>query len=864
MAVFENKKEKIVQQKTFDLNTLNGLNGFTILGMATSDRLGISVSMVGDLNGDDLSDLALGATGPNSGAGASYVIFGSQGGFSAFFNLTNLNGSSGFTVPGVAAGGYLGGSVSTAGDMNGDGINDLVLGAPYANWNAGAGYVIFGTRMGFASFFNLTNLNGTNGFTVPGIAANGYLGTSVSTVGDVNGDGVSDLVLGASNANSKTGVSYVIFGNRGGFAPSFNLNSLNGTNGFSVPGVAAGDQLGISVSTAGDVNGDGIDDLVLGAFGTNSLAGASVVIFGNRGGFSASFNLNNLNGSNGFTVLGIATGGVLGYSVSTAGDMNGDGIHDLVLGSHGTNSGAGASYIIFGSRGGFASFFNLNNLNGTNGFTVLGVATGDVLGYSVSTAGDMNGDGISDLVLGSHGTNSGAGASYLIFGSRSRFASPFNLTNLNGSNGFTVPGAAAGSNLGYSVSTAGDVNGDGVGDLVLGAYGVNANVGASYVIFGGLASVTLTHNELAITEGQTLVLTSDNLTMVGLIAFDSFAFKVIQVQGGRFTLVNNPATAIFNFTQAQINGGQIQFISDRSAPVAYQVGIYNVSGGHLALQPLSANVTFTNHAPVVINIPSTKVVETNQPFHFTIQGNQTFKDSDGDPLMYSAKLSNGSPLPSWMRFDASQPNQLDFSGTAPSAGGTRLSLWAKDPLNATANTEFEVLAQLGNNRTNVNIPTSTANIIAASVAGGLLGLGGLLIAAWSFWEKNTRREEYFADYIRDALKLKGVNNFKTDETGRKYVAFVHDLIQGLGQAGIDTATMHPSELRALANDVAASARNKITPATDCLGRSEITVTDLSEKTQELINEVLLLRSGFSKPQSYIPLSSESKPGFIRY
>ena len=102
--------------------------------------------------------------------------------------------------------------------------------------------------------FNLMTLNGTNGFTVPGVVANGQLGGAVSTAGDINGDGISDLLLGAA-PNSGAGNSYVIFGSRGGFASSFNLTNLNGTNGFSIPGVAPNGQLGQSVNTAGDING---------------------------------------------------------------------------------------------------------------------------------------------------------------------------------------------------------------------------------------------------------------------------------------------------------------------------------------------------------------------------------------------------------------------------------------------------------------------------------------------------------------------------------------------------------------------------------------------------------------------------------
>jgi hypothetical protein len=114
----------------------------------------------------------------------------------------------------------------------------------------------------FPAIFDLNSLDGANGFVVPGVVASGLLGFSVSTAGDINGDGITDLVLGASNANANLGASYVIFGNRNPFPASFNITQLNGTNGFTIPGVANG-QLGNLVSSAGDINGDNITDLML-------------------------------------------------------------------------------------------------------------------------------------------------------------------------------------------------------------------------------------------------------------------------------------------------------------------------------------------------------------------------------------------------------------------------------------------------------------------------------------------------------------------------------------------------------------------------------------------------------------------------
>ncbi|MBW4660299.1 MAG: FG-GAP repeat protein [Drouetiella hepatica Uher 2000/2452] len=498
-----------------NLSTLNGSNGFRINGIAEGDFSGDSVSGAGDVNGDGIDDLIIGATGadPNgSGSGQSYVVFGSRNGFGSALNLSTLNGSNGFRINGIAAGNYSGTSVSNAGDVNGDGIDDLIIGALGADPNgsdSGQSYVAFGSRSGFAADFTPSTLNGSNGFRINGIAAGDTLGTSVSGAGDVNGDGIDDLIIGARFADLNgidSGQSYVVFGSRNGFGSALNLSTLNGSNGFRINGIAAGDYSGTSVSNAGDVNGDGIDDLIIGALGADpndNLSGQSYVVFGNRSGFGSALNLSTLNGSNGFRINGIATGDISGTSVSNAGDVNGDGIDDLIIGARFADpngSDSGQSYVVFGSRNGFGSALNLSTLNGSNGFRINGIAAGDTSGDSVSNAGDVNGDGIDDLIIGARSADpngSGSGQSYVVFGN-SGFAADITPSALNGSNGFRINGIAAGDYSGASVSGAGDVNGDGIDDLIIGATGADpnsSNSGQSYVVFGvadPIAGLTLT------------------------------------------------------------------------------------------------------------------------------------------------------------------------------------------------------------------------------------------------------------------------------------------------------------------------------------------------------------------------------------
>src|SRR4029453_13145137 len=150
---------------------------------------------------------------------------------------------------------------------------DLVVGAPFADPHgsaSGASYVVFGQASGFAANIDLSTLDGTTGFKVSGGAADDQSGRSVASAGDVNGDGFADLIVGALGADPHgiySGASYVVFGQASGFAPNIDLSTLDGTTGFKLSGAAARDYSGFSVASAGDVNGDGFADLIVGASG---------------------------------------------------------------------------------------------------------------------------------------------------------------------------------------------------------------------------------------------------------------------------------------------------------------------------------------------------------------------------------------------------------------------------------------------------------------------------------------------------------------------------------------------------------------------------------------------------------------------
>jgi Ca2+-binding RTX toxin-like protein len=416
--------------------------------------------------------------------------------------LTQLNGQNGFRLNGVSENAFTG-QVSGAGDINGDGFDDLLIGAQStgtfgSGGISGTAYVIFGKAGSFSADLNLGNLNGLNGFQIegqPGDAA----GADVQGAGDVNGDGFDDIIIGAPVADRagqpttlNSGRAYVVFGKAAGFGTTLSLSLLDGINGFQIEGIDGG--LGGAVSHAGDINGDGFADVIIGASGASAggtSSGESYVVFGKASGFPPILDMATLNGVNGFRLRGDAETDGLGISVSSAGDMNGDGLDDLIVGAHISNPGGsnrkGEIYVVFGKTTPFNPIVNLSALNGSDGFRLEGVEDNDFAGTTVSDLGDMNGDGLDDILIGATGVDADgikdAGAAYVIFGSDRPFPASISLTTLNGTDGFRIDGVAVEDRVGLDASGIGDINADGFNDLILGARTADPN-GRTFILYG--------------------------------------------------------------------------------------------------------------------------------------------------------------------------------------------------------------------------------------------------------------------------------------------------------------------------------------------------------------------------------------------
>ena len=415
---------------SLNLALLNGANGFEIKGASSLDTLGVSVAG-GDVNGDGFADVIVGAplAGPSFGVGAVYVVFGKSTPFAAEVETSLLNGTDGFRLAGVTSADFTGSSVA-AGDINKDGFDDLIAGARLANGGAtdsGSAFVVLGKATPFASAISVTALDGVNGFRLDGGLANEYAGSAVAALGDINGDGIGDLGVGANGGapnGARSGIAYVVFGRIAAFPSVSSLGLLDGSNGFRLDGNNAEALAGASMSGAGDVNGDGVADFLVGSPLANFAGGNggyTYLVFGRKTAFPAGIALSSLNGVTGVQFQGRDTLGRNGAAVAAAGDVNGDGFADLISGAldETGDTNEGESYVVLGKAGSFGSRVNLSTMNGSTGFRLAGVAALDYSGGAVGGGRDFNGDGFSDVASGAFGTDpagENSGSAYIMFG----------------------------------------------------------------------------------------------------------------------------------------------------------------------------------------------------------------------------------------------------------------------------------------------------------------------------------------------------------------------------------------------------------------------------------------------------------------
>lgn len=395
-------------------------------------------------------------------------------------NLSSLNGSNGFVLWSAYGNSYLGSgsSISGANDLNNDGYDDILVGAP---GYPGTGYVIDGQDQ-FPANFSLANINGENGFIIDS-STNYYsytgqcLGYAVVSAQDINNDGYPDIVLTDPNANGNAygapGAAYAIFSTGTGINSNVNVTNLNGKDGFTINGILQpygqgyNEQIGIAVTTE-DYNGDGYTDIAV-----SSIKGSGRVhfVYGQKQ-FPATINVTNLNGEDGFTLYGDPNdiyGSQFGYAMSS-GNINGDIYADIIIGApyEGTY---GAAYVYYGEA---QSPANVNITTAPNSFVFNGISS-SLTGNAVSIVGDINKDGYDDIAIAAVPGS----PVYIVLGAKN-FSADLTLSNLNGNNGFVMTGAYP-----WAVSSAGDFNCDGYDDIVVTSKSDSAYPkGAAYIYYG--------------------------------------------------------------------------------------------------------------------------------------------------------------------------------------------------------------------------------------------------------------------------------------------------------------------------------------------------------------------------------------------
>lgn len=372
-------------------------------GEGSEDRFGVSVANAGDVDNDGFADLIVGAT-------EDFNVFAFQPGYVRVYS--GLTGAQLLALDNggpVNNGERFGGDVDGVGDLNGDGKGDLIVGVPSES--------SLGSQSGEARV--LSGADGSQLFSVKGSSVGYQAGTSVSGAGDVNQDGTPDFIVGMPGANlngSNSGLVRVYSGVNGGML-------------WERPGGSTSDRLGFSVDGLGDVNGDGRDDVLVGSY------------------FDGAYVLSGLDGSTLLHLTVASSNDFFGYSVRGIQDVTGDSIPDLMVGA------IQPSVFVTGGKG-YARVFD--GATGAQLHHFDGAAVDDHFGSDVDLAGDYDGDGVLDFLIAADQSSTGL---------------PGYVSVHSGASGAliaTLQGGGADNLFGNSIAYLGDVNGDGAQEFAVG------------------------------------------------------------------------------------------------------------------------------------------------------------------------------------------------------------------------------------------------------------------------------------------------------------------------------------------------------------------------------------------------------------
>ncbi|HNS50708.1 MAG TPA: FG-GAP-like repeat-containing protein [Anaerolineae bacterium] len=601
-------------------------------GSPTGSRQ-VTAGLAGDVNGDGYGDLLLGSPGFGGGTGRAYLYYGSGSGPAPY---TSPSWATSPSSEGGTYGANFGWSMSTAGDVNGDGYADIVVGAPWLDvqhGDEGRAYLYYGSASGPGA--------DPDWIADPAEQDGAWFGFSLGFAGDVNGDGFSDIIAGSPGCDasfSDDGRAYLFYGRPGG------LGLTPVTRASPQPHSYA--HFGFSVAGGGDVNGDGYSDVLVGAYKFDPGTGAEGRVFAFHGTpqglaqYSAwsTAPINNPNA-------------MLGRSLGTAGDVNGDGYADIIIGAPGYSSETtvevGRVYIYHGSPAGLSTdpnwvldgpFANQNN---------------SLWGWSLGTAGDVNGDGYSDVLIGTPFCDPAgypdSGTAWLYYGSAAGVTPPQDGAAWEGYY------MEANAGFGYAVGTAGDVNADGYADIVIGVPNANnaalnlAGAGAALVYYGSAGGLALWDSpDWAWYADQAFALAGRAASTAGDVNGDGYSDIVVGAFAYDTTLADDEGRAyVFHGSASGLH----------NAPAWYADPADQEAASFGSTVATAGDVNGDGYSDIVVGAP-----------HYLHEdGGRAYLYYGSAGGLTGSGLGSGQAMPDWQAGDASQPS-AGFASSIACAG----------------------------------------------------------------------------------------------------------------------------------------------------------------------------------------------------
>lgn len=529
------------------LSELDGTNGFQLIGSQNFDSIGASVASVGDFDGDQVDDLAIGTLirQPDGNRTGSVVIVSGDVAASKGERQVSLEDVAILTIDGAFSFDVIDRQLSDAGDVNGDGFSDLLSGLERLDLPGQSG-------LGLVHVVSGQDITGERGPSIPlaHSVANSVLeisgtndalriGSTLDGLEDFNGDGFDDFIIGSSRG----GPSSIVFGAQDLFESS-SANEISTLDKLGLRILANRiDDDRMQVGSAGDFNGDGLGDFIVGLpdddVGRVRAAGSAYLVFGstNFDGTPNRLQLRSISEGEGIRFVGVNSFEFAGTEVKTIGDINGDGFDDIAISATeydpSGRSKAGSVFVVFGrphpETG--PSEVNLGDITQFGGFRIDGASTADGIGRRLAELGDVNGDGFDDFAIaptnfvgvgGASGDNRLNGSVAVIFGRPDElgFDDVISLSDLRNDQGLIITGALQGEDAGDDLAKGTDLNGDGLNEIIIGApdgtvNGV-ADSGSAYVVFGSNDIGGTARFESGTSVADNLVGTSSSDVIFGL------------------------------------------------------------------------------------------------------------------------------------------------------------------------------------------------------------------------------------------------------------------------------------------------------------------------------------------------------------